>query len=180
MSTSLLGAFGLAWLVGLSLVVVLLVRQVSLISVRLDLNMRMSDASDLGTGPELGTALPADLAHSFPEESAVLVLTGTCESCHEFARSLAEAKTAQRVPLTVLLPGRGRPATELRRLLPEWVSVVRDPVATETARTLELSRTRRALRVRRGVVVGSADTSNVIELDALMSADLPPDNLVTR
>ncbi len=170
----------LTWAVGASLLLILLVRQVSLISVRLNLQMTMPDASDVGVGPELGTQAPASVSAMIANaglgaDATLVALTGTCESCHLFAESLPSRTPGYGQHFIVLLPGMGKPLEDLRDKLPHWVRMVSDPVASEIGSDLGLARTRRALRIMENRVVGSAEVADATELGYLIDAEVPID-----
>lgn len=79
MITLALGALA-AWLATLSLVIVLLVRQVSLLSVRVTL--ASSTFTTSLDGPELGTEVSDSVARAFGEldQAVVLALSGDCNA----------------------------------------------------------------------------------------------------
>ncbi|MEK7422965.1 MAG: hypothetical protein AAB131_03900 [Actinomycetota bacterium] len=159
------------WAIAVTLVLLTLVRQVSLISVRLDLKMRLSDLSDVGVGPDLGMPVESQSAAMPVGEYVMVGLTGTCNSCVEFAKSLPAEGPPPGPPVVVLAAGSKASATRISRLLPEWVTVVTEPSATQIGRDLGLSRTTGALHVSNGVLLGRADVGSFEDLMALTNTD---------
>lgn len=173
MNSAILAVVAIFWGVLVSIILILLVRQVSLMSVRLNLLMRMPDLSEFGIGPELGTTIPGSASDILPENGVILALSATCESCHTVASTLPRRSEDLPGALVVLLTGRGKPAKELRLKIPDWVKVLRDPDASKLGRELELSRTLWALRLQDNVVVGHADVSTGEDLLRLTEANVP-------
>jgi hypothetical protein len=78
------------WLGVLSLVVVLLVRQIGLLTLRFDqVDLADPPFKPEGDGPELGDAVPPDVIAALPELATeptyLLLLSATCTSCRELA-----------------------------------------------------------------------------------------------
>lgn len=148
---------GLAWLALLSLVCLLLVRQIGLMTVRLD---RMTDLGprDTGFGPDIGTRLPDQFEHvlgDFGEERGYLLfLDADCVPCRRLAEELADAGVADDIDIAALVAGPPALATDLANLLPASVPVTGDPAASELARSLDVRATPFALEVRRRFVTG--------------------------
>jgi hypothetical protein len=163
------------WLAALTLVVLLLVRQLGLVTLRLDL-VGGGQAPMPADGPEIGEALPAEVTDRLPELSRgrqfVLLISPTCVPCHEIAPQLVTVAVSDRV--TTLVPGRQELADELTAKLPPTYQVVRDPVAAEVARTLQLERTPSAVELRDGVVSGKAYLYKASDLQQLVDADSRP------
>ena len=161
------------WAASISIIIIVLIRQVSLISVRLNLQMRLPDMSEYGTGPELGTLIPESVSNAVPRTVTILALEGTCGPCHELAAALPSRAQDLIGTLAIFLAGKGRPTEELKKVIPSWVKVIEDPDATQLSREMNLSRTRWALRLHNGVVVGHADVSDINNLRELMASELP-------
>lgn len=162
------------WAAAATLAILVLIRQVSLISVRLDLTMRLPDLTDVGVGPELGQ--PIELTELRVASRYVLVaVTGTCTSCHDFVSDLKERRPdGLRDELVLLVAGRGRPVRDLLERVPDWVAhVVRDPVATQIGSRLGLSRTLVALHVVDGRLIGRSDVAGFDDLALLTAAAAP-------
>lgn len=139
-----------AWLGVLTFVVVLLVRQIGLLTVRLSMAAQAMSLDD--DGPEIGSTLPEDVAEVMPEgeRAYLLLISEGCDPCRELVAELDGRRFEQNV--VTLVPGRQEQAAELAALLPPDVGVVLDPEATDLAESLGLESTPFALEVQRGTV----------------------------
>jgi hypothetical protein len=144
------------WLGVLTLVVVLLVRQVGLLTVRLSVAGEATSMSN--DGPEIGSSVPEDVAVVLPdqaeEQAYLLLISSTCLPCWELATDLAEHRFEQNI--VALVPGHEEQAGELAALLPSSMRVVLDPEATRLAGALQLESTPFALEIERGAVTRKA------------------------
>jgi hypothetical protein len=139
-----------AWLGVLTFVVVLLVRQIGLLTVRLSMATQAISLDD--DGPEIGSSLPEDVAEVMPEEEPayLLLISASCEPCRELVGELEGHRFEQ--SLVALVPGRQEQAGELAALLPPGVRAVFDPEATQLAESLDLESTPFVLEVESGTV----------------------------
>jgi len=139
-----------AWLGVLTFVVMLLVRQVGLLTVRLSMATQAMSLDD--DGPEIGSTLPEDVAEVMPEgePAYLLLISAGCDPCRELVAELDGHRFEQKV--VALVPGRQEQAGELAALLPPSIRVVLDPEATELAESLDLESTPFALEVKSGTV----------------------------
>jgi hypothetical protein len=139
-----------AWLGVLTFVVMLLVRQVGLLTVRLSMATQAMSLDD--DGPDIGSSLPEDVAEVMPEgqRAYLLLISADCEPCRELVAELDGHRFEQKV--VALVPGRQEQAAELAALLPPGVRVVLDPEATQLAESLDLESTPFALEVESGTV----------------------------
>ena len=145
------------WLGVLTLVVVLLVRQIGLLTVRLSVASQAFSLDD--DGPEVGSSLPEEVTSVVPElkeeERAYLLLVSAgCTPCRELVADLGGHHFEQRV--VALVPGRPEQAREMAELLPSDMRTVLDPQAAGLANALKLESTPFALEVERGTVTGKA------------------------
>jgi hypothetical protein len=144
------------WLGALTLIVVLLVRQIGLLTVRLNVASQALSLDD--DGPEVGSNVPEEVASVLPglegERAYLLLVSASCEPCRELVADLGEHRFEQNV--VALVPGREEQASEIAALLPSGVRVVLDPKATRLAEVLELESTPFALEVERGTVTRKA------------------------
>jgi hypothetical protein len=138
------------WLGVLTFVVMLLVRQVGLLTVRLSMAAQAMSLDD--DGPEIGSSLPEDVAEVMPEgeRAYLLLISAGCDPCRELAAELDGHRFEQKV--VALVPGREEQAGELADLLPAGIRVVLDPEATQLAESLDLESTPFALEVESGMV----------------------------
>ena len=159
------------WLGVLTLVVVLLVRQIGLLTVRLSV---ASQALSLDNdGPEVGSSIPEEVTSVVPElmeeRAFLLLISSSCTPCRELVSDLqGERHFEQKV--VALVPGHEEPAREMAALLPSGIRVVLDPDAARLAEALELESTPFALEVERGTVArktflheGAADLVAFVE-----------------
>jgi hypothetical protein len=139
-----------AWLGVLTFVVMLLVRQIGLLTVRLSMAMQTTSLDD--DGPEIGSRLPEDVAEVMPEgeRAYLLLISAGCDPCRELVAELDGHRFEQEV--VALVPGRQEQAGELAALLPPGIRVVLDPEATQLAESLDLESTPFALEVESGTV----------------------------
>jgi len=144
------------WLGVLTLVVVLLVRQVGLLTVRLSVAGEARSLDD--DGLEVGSSVPEDVAAVLPdqgeEQAYLLLISSTCRPCWELVTDLGEHRFEQNI--VALVPGQGEQAGELASLLPSSMQVVLDPEATRLAGALQLESTPFALEIGRGAVTRKA------------------------
>jgi hypothetical protein len=145
------------WLGVLTLVVVLLVRQIGLLTVRLSV---ASQAFSLDNdGPEVGSSLPEEVTSVVPElmeeRAFLLLISSSCTPCRELVADLqGEHRFEQKI--VALVPGHEEPAREMAALLPSGIRVVLDPEAARLAGALDLESTPFALEVERGMVTRKA------------------------
>ncbi len=158
MSALLIAALVLAcvWLGVLTLVAVLLVRQVGLLTVRLSVAGEASSLDD--DGPEVGSSIPEEVVSVLPDQEDVaylLLISSTCTPCRELVADL-QGKHRFEQEIVALVPGPEELAGELAALLPSGIRTVLDPHATELADALDLESTPFALEVDRGTVTRKA------------------------
>ncbi len=144
------------WLGVLTLVVVLLVRQIGLLTVRLSV---AGEATPLDNdGPEIGSSVPEEVAAVLPAQAEdhayLLLVSSTCRSCWELVSDLGERRFEQNI--VALVPGHGEKAGELAALLPSDIQVTLDPDATRLAGALQLESTPFVLEVEQGTVTRKA------------------------
>src|SRR5918993_3054717 len=87
------------WLGVLTLVVVLLVRQIGLLTVRLSV---AGEATSLDNdGPEIGSSVPEDVAVVLPDQAEehayLLLISSTCLPCWELVSDLGQRRFEQNV-----------------------------------------------------------------------------------
>lgn len=155
------------WMGALTVVAVLLVRQIAILMVRLD---RIGSSTTLvpnydpmAEGPEVGSQLPAGVAQALPElgsgTSHIVLLSATCGPCRDIAEGLGRSDLStvrKQGKVVALVPGRAELADALVTLLPSGIRHVRDPQATALATELSIQRVPFALRVDAGKVTAKA------------------------
>lgn len=158
------------WLGVLTLVMVLVVRQLAILTARFEMaGSRISPGAD---GLEVGRQAPVEVLSALPELRTrvgyVLVLSATCAPCRELAPNLAELSFTE--PVTALVPGRAELADSLAQLLPGWMRVVRDPEAMAIANALQVRTTPFAMEIEGGFVTGKAFLHAAADLRRLAEA----------
>lgn len=152
-----------AWLGALTVVVVLVVRQIALVTARLD----HAGAEPLRVygglmddGPALGSRVPKEVTNELPELERGLVhlilLSATCSPCRELANGLRDEIMPANRAVIALVPGRPELADGVIELLPPSIRAVHDPLAEDLAGILGLERVPNALTMRDGVVIAKA------------------------
>lgn len=137
------------WLIVLSVVTLLVTRQISLITVRLSLLAPHSPAED--SGPEIGATIDPHAQEMLGgRDGVILLLSATCGTC----RSLASLLSADDLsPSTVVLvSGTPRLAAGVAELIRPQVDLRFDPDATALANALNLEMVPFGIRVDSGVV----------------------------
>lgn len=159
-----------AWMVVLTVGVLLVIRQIALLSLRLDSNQpTLSLTND---GLEIGSEVPAEVLLAVPEMktplSYLLVLSATCTPCREVAVDLEGAHFD--LPAVALVAGPEEQADGVAALLPEGTRVVRDPEATSLAKTLHIESAPFAVQIESSTVTGKAYLHSAGHLEELMLA----------
>ena len=168
------------WLGLVTLVLVLVVRQVALLMARVergDSSVPLSPMPLSQDGLQIGSTIPREVLDTVPEANDevvyLLVLSSTCGPCRELVPKLERHTFAQ--PMVAIVPGPAEAANEFLNVLPPYMRVVVDPEATAIANMLEVESTPFAMEVESGVVTGKAylheDTDLVNLIDARASSD---------
>ena len=146
------------WLGFLTLVVVLLVRQIGLLTVRFSVATQAFSLDN--AGPEVGSSLPEEVTSMVPElmeeRAYLLLISSSCTPCRELVSDLQGEQRFEEQKIVALVPGHEEPAREMAALLPSGIRVVRDPEAARMAGALDLESTPFALEVERGTVARKA------------------------
>jgi hypothetical protein len=141
------------WLGVLTLVVILLVRQLGLIANRLS-----SGGVNVLDGLEVGEAIPSAVLSEYGELRKgvhyLLFLSTQCEPCRELAPRLSEYKIPG--PIRAFVLGNHNEGDELFGMLPPSVDVVSDPAASSVAELLSVRGTPFVVETDDGIVSGKA------------------------
>ncbi len=166
---------GLAiWLAVLSFVILLVTRQIGLITVRLSL---LAPHAPVGEeGPELGSSVPPEVRALGDDDGVVLLLlSGTCGDCRALAARLRGRELATR---TVALVAGQRPLAEaVADMLPNGIDVRFDPEATRIAEMLRLEMVPFGIRIDAGTVSMKAYLHGPEDVWQLMAAGRGDDHL---
>lgn len=148
-----------AWLGVMTLALLMLVRQIGLLSAWAERNTNTRD-----DGLDIGVAVPEPAREVLPQLTAglnyVVFLAGNCQPCREFAleasRSpeLDELRDTHRIAAVVT--GEDVQAEEVARMLPRWFEVARHDEAVLLTQTFEVQTTPAVYEVDRGTVTGRA------------------------
>lgn len=150
-----------AWLGILSLVLVLVVRQIALITARLDHVGTTSVGELREDGPALGSSVPEPVARELPELNMplahLLLFAATCTPCRTMAAELRHHALPNGRAIVALVPGRKELADGLISTLPLTIRAIPDPSATEIAELLQLQTVPFALSTEGGKVVAKSE-----------------------
>ncbi len=148
------------WLLAVTVAVLALVRQIGLVTVRLE--YRPSPAPD--GGPMIGSRVPAAAREVVPElelgRVAILFLSPTCAPCAQIAPELGSF----RQQVIAAVPGTDEAAAEFARLIPAQMRVIRDPDATKLGHAFEVQGAPFLVAAEAGIVSGKAYLSTVEDL----------------
>lgn len=156
------------WLGVLTCGVLLVVRQVSLLTVRLSFAAPHVNADD--DGQPVGSAVSEPIQALFTgthDRGTLALLTGTCGSCRELAQSVSARLTDD--ALVFLIAGEQDLAQEVGRLLPDSARRIFDPEATQIANALQIMSSPFGLSVERGVVTAKTYLHSGADLSALLA-----------
>ena len=138
------------WLLALSFVMLLVVRQIGLLTVRL--SFAAPDVPVDEVGMPLGTVVPPeilDLIEARGEDRTVVFMSGTCGDCRGLARSMTPDDVGGAI---CLVAGEPSLAQEVADLLPKGARHGLEPTASRVATALGIDTVPFALRVESGVV----------------------------
>lgn len=143
------------WLGILSVVLLLTIRQIALLSARLDRNVPLPLDRD---GLDIGAMVPDEVIQTLPQLADgtiyLLLLSSTCSTCREVASSFGAHDGEEQI--VALVPGPEELADALIGELPERMTTIRDPIATEVASKMQLETTPFAFEIDGGKVSGKA------------------------
>jgi hypothetical protein len=174
-------AAGGVWLAVLSFLILLCIRQVTILTQRLDLMAGPPRSEDAGIA--VGMPIPEAASRVVDENGKgkiVLLMSATCGPCVEVASELTD--TGFDRPVTLLMPGAEKNAERLIGMIPASFDVIRDPEAKELAERLGISMTPFALGVKDGWVVGKSYVNTADDLlrlqDAMDAVDIDDRQLI--
>lgn len=156
MTTLILIVFG-CWLALLTCVIVLIFRQLALITERLEfIGPGVTMFQD---GPADNTELPDSVATPLalkPEAAWIILLSATCSTCHDIAGDFAQHGLPSKERWIALVPGEGGHQDELIRLLPDAVDVITGDTGYAVSSELQIERSPFLLAVHGNRVIGKA------------------------
>lgn len=179
-----LGSVGV-WLLALTVLLVLTVRQFALLTVRLDtLGQHATDPPQgedydvLNDGLPVGARVPAEVLEAIPDAMDgtvyVLLISALCRSCRLLAADIEDRRQSFTAPFVALVPGPAAVAREIVAMLPPGTRAIHDPVAGTLAQThLAVRSTPFLLRVERGTLTAKSFVGSVADLAGFMT-QYPP------
>jgi hypothetical protein len=120
------------WLVALTVAVVLVIRQIGLLTIRLTYSAPHGVADE--HGPAIGSSVPetaASLLGLNGDSRAVVFLSSTCNPCRDFATQASADQLGE--DTTILISGNPELARGVAALLPKGAESVLDPISQEVA-----------------------------------------------
>lgn len=160
------------WMTALTLVSLGLVRQIGLVTVRLDRDRQAS--APVNDGLAIGEDVPDEvLSQLAVDDSSVgylLILGAVCAPCRELANDLQGTVLSR--PVTALVSGSQELSDSMAELLPSGVTVVRDTGEGELAKSMRIETSPFAFEIVKGQVRGKAVLRGA---EHLLSFIEPPD-----
>lgn len=161
LETAALAAVG-AWLFILSLAMVLLVRQVSLVSAWAQNQAQSPGGSQ--DGLTIGLPIPDEAIDLLPEATDQLAyvwfLGGDCQPCREFAADAARADEVVNMkgkhPIVAAVTGTTEQVSDFAQLLPDWVRIIGGDDAAGLNKEFKVLQTPMVYELDRGNVTGRA------------------------
>ena len=154
------------WLAVLSLIVVLLIRQLGLMAVRL--NEGSFNLSN--DGPAVGSKIPGNVVEAIPSLAMgrhhLLLISSHCLPCRELVAGLDGVPVHG---LTALVAGREDEAQGLVDLMPQEINNVLDPQASEIAGSLHIQSTPFAVKIEDGLVAGKRYITGAQDLSTFVA-----------
>lgn len=167
-----------AWMAILTLVVLLLVRQVGLIAARLEESGTMFSLAD--DGLPIGSKVPDEAVLLLPDLAAgvthLVVMAASCAPCRTLVADLNAHPTEHE--FVALVPGSQELAETITASLPAGAVSVLDPVAKELSNLLSVRSTPFGLEITDQVVTSKRFLTSAADLERLMedSARAPSPN----
>ncbi len=150
---TLLVVVGGVWLTLLTVALLALVRQISIVAVRIDRQMYGGQApvdDGIAVHSRVATAVTRLLPGAEESPEFLLVVGGSCLSCQDLLREIGDDEFSSTI--VALLSGRPENVDILESLVPPSITVVRDPEALEAVRALDVTTTPFVFEVRSGRV----------------------------
>lgn len=161
---------GAVWLALLTVVAILLVRQLGLVTLRLDgFNPQLFLEND---GPIVGSELPSQALGLLPElrsgQHHLLLISGSCTPCRDLVFDLEREPLGSRT--LALVAGREEVVDAVVDFLPLDAVPIRDPVATDFASALHIRSTPFAVEVNDGHITAKSYIRGADDLRTFVAA----------
>lgn len=169
------------WMGLLSLAVVLLIRQLGLVTVRLD--RLLGEASAFDQGLEVGSLLPPVISDGAPGTLSgvkyVLVVEASCEPCRAVVERLGDLPAERMRQIVTILRGSDQSAQHMSAHLPPESIVLRDPAAAEAVESLKVGVTPFVFETEGGQITQKAALQSFEHLETIIRrrSDLEPGRL---
>jgi len=164
-----------AWLAAVTLVTLLLVRQVGLVTVRLDRDLQ--GAAPVEDGLEVGDPVPEPVRAWLDGRGGpqfILILGAVCGPCRELAADLEDRSVGS--PVLAIISGNPSSARTLQEALPAAIPSMLDPTAHAAVRALAISTTPFVFEVRGGRIAAKAALRGAEHLERFIGdAETVPD-----
>lgn len=166
MLEAVLATVVVGWMAVLSLVVVLLVRQTSLLTVRVTAASNRLELDN--DGPRIGSKVDSAILRAplSPSTTFVVVMSATCKPCHELVEGVEPQAWPSR--MIAVLTGPPAAARDLARRLPTDTKLLIDDEARDAAGHLGISSLPFGVLVQDDVVIDKGYLSNRVDLDRLL------------
>ncbi|MBS1862839.1 MAG: hypothetical protein JSS68_14130 [Actinobacteria bacterium] len=161
---------GAIWLGALTVAVILMVRQIGLLTIRLTYSAPHGAAEE--HGPAIGHPVPdrvMELLSLNGEGRNLVFLSCTCTPCRDFASRVTSAELGS--DTTIAISGREELARGVAALLPEGADSVFDPVSDELAHAFGIQMVPFALHLAEGHVKSKTYLRSPQDLGALRNTD---------
>jgi hypothetical protein len=166
---------GAIWLAVVSLVLLLVVRQVGLMTVRLSFAAPNVSADDVGV--PAGTSVPHDVAHLVGGNSSAGILvfmSGTCSQCRSIASALSDREVSP--SMVFLIAGVPSKARLVGEMLPSRARRLFEPEASNVANALAVDTVPFALRISAARVGAKTYLQSAADLSRFRERSANPSN----
>lgn len=162
------------WLGILTVVVILLVRQLGLVALRVDgFNPQFFLEND---GPLVGSDIPMEAVSLVPELAAgkhhLLLISGSCTPCRDLVFDLERQPFGHKV--FALVAGRDEVVEAVIDFMPPDVAAIRDPIATKVSSLLHIRSTPFAVEVEGGRITAKSYVRGAQDLRSFVGAEDVP------
>jgi hypothetical protein len=171
------------WMGVLTLTILLLIRQVGVMTIRLDRLASGQGPSAPSDGLPIGEEIPESVVSAIPRLSTgtyyVVTLSASCTTCRQLAAELGNVDFPYSANVIALVPGAEDSAVQVAEALPADVEVVMDPGATEIANHLRIEYAPFTLEIEDRRVGGKAHLHRAADFVGLMRRNVLDDGELT-
>ena len=178
-----LAAIGL-WMALLTIVSILAIRQIGLLTIRLDVALAHAGRDIANAGPLLGSEVPSAAVSILPElrveHRIVLLLSAGCAPCQSLAADLGSQPLVDSTTVIALVPGDNAQAQKLIYALPNDIQSIRDPVAGELTTIFQLTTSPFVVEIRDGKITRKSVVAQAVDLRDFLVLDSAESFVQTR